>query len=210
MRIDRCEMQTLPLAGAELVRICFCGNGKDSEAIIEVRGAREATIPLSGAAMDLTFAGPIKMSTRSYGDSAVVIEIAPTPEQPMMLDEIAVLFFGSDDEWAECLRHYTEAGNLFWCVERLQLSARPIVKVQKTVVDDAQAACPMNQWAKVPVAGKIKLLAKHGAGAKQIVDAHTPRHLTAKEFTPQNHRRCGDGSSEALLRSDPPATWPTA
>jgi hypothetical protein len=30
----------------------------------------------------------------------------------------------------------------------------------------------MNQWAKVPVAGKIKLLAKHGAGAKQIVDAH--------------------------------------
>jgi hypothetical protein len=83
--------------------------------------------------MDLTFAGPTKMSTRSYGDSAVVIEIAPTPEHPMMLDEIAVLFFGSDDEWAECLRHYTEAGNLFWCVQQLRLSARPKVKVPKAV-----------------------------------------------------------------------------
>ena len=54
MRTDHCEMKTLPIAGSELVRICFWGNGKDSEARIEVRGAREATIPLSGAAMDLT------------------------------------------------------------------------------------------------------------------------------------------------------------
>jgi hypothetical protein len=53
----RSFLKTLPLAGAEFVRICFGGNGKDSEASIEVRGAREATIPLSGAAMDLTFAG---------------------------------------------------------------------------------------------------------------------------------------------------------
>jgi hypothetical protein len=137
MLTDHYEMKTLPLAGAELVRICFWGNGKDSEARIEVKGAREATIPLSGAAMDLTFAGPITMSTRGHGDTEVVIEIAPTPEQPMMLDEIAVLFPGNDDEWAECLRHYTEAGTPSWCVQRLRLSARPNVKVPKAVVDDA-------------------------------------------------------------------------
>jgi hypothetical protein len=74
-RIDHYEMKTLPLAGAELVRLCFWGNGKDSEARIEVRGAREAIIPLSGAVMDLTFAGPITMSTRGHGDTEVVIEI---------------------------------------------------------------------------------------------------------------------------------------
>jgi hypothetical protein len=69
MRIGHYDLKTLPLAGEELVRICFWGNGKDSEARIEVKGAREATIPLSGAAMDLTFAGPITMSTRrSYSD----------------------------------------------------------------------------------------------------------------------------------------------
>jgi hypothetical protein len=123
------EMKTLPLAGAELVRICFCGNGKDSEARIEVRGAREATISLSGAEMDLTFAGPITMSTRGHGDSEVVIEITPTLEHPMMLDEIAVWFPGNDDEWAECLRHYAEVGELSWCVPGLRLSARPNVKV---------------------------------------------------------------------------------
>lgn len=61
--------------------------------------AREAIVPLSGAAMDLTFAGPITMSTRGYGDTEVVIEIVPTPEHPMMLDEIAVQFPGGDDEW---------------------------------------------------------------------------------------------------------------
>ena len=76
MQIDRYEMKTLPLAGAELVRICFWGNGKDSEARVEVRGAREATIPLSDAAMELTFAGPITMSTRGHGDTE--IEAAPT------------------------------------------------------------------------------------------------------------------------------------
>ena len=127
MRIDHYEMKTLPLAGAELVRLCFWGNGKDSEARIEVRGAREAIIPLSGAAMDLTFAGPITMSTRGHGDTEVVIEIAPTPEYPMMLDEIAVQFPGNDDEWAECLSRYTEAGTPSWCVQRLRLSARPNV-----------------------------------------------------------------------------------
>jgi hypothetical protein len=39
MRIDHYEMKTLPLAGAELVRLCFWGTGKDSEARIEVRRA---------------------------------------------------------------------------------------------------------------------------------------------------------------------------
>ena len=75
--------------------------------------------------MALTFAGPITVSTRGHGDSDVVIEIAPTPEHPMMLDEIVVQFSGTDDEWAECPRYYTEADTLCWCVERLRLGARP-------------------------------------------------------------------------------------
>jgi hypothetical protein len=127
MRMDHYEMKTLPLAGAELVRLRFCGNGKDSEARIEVRGARGAVIPLSGAAMDLAFAGPITVRTRGNGDTEVVIEIAPTPEHPMILEEIAVQFSGDDDEWADCLRCYTEAGTPTWCVQRLRLSARPNV-----------------------------------------------------------------------------------
>jgi hypothetical protein len=87
--------------------------------------------------MYLTFAGPITMSTCGHGDAEVVIEIAPTLEQPMILDEIAVGFFGNDDEWAEFLSYYSETGTLSWCVEGLRLSARPNVKVPKTVVDDA-------------------------------------------------------------------------
>lgn len=131
MRIDHHEMKTLPIVGAELVRICFWGNGKDSEARIEVKGAREVTIPLSGAAMELNFAGPITMSTRGHGDTEVVIEIVPTLEHPMILDELEVQFPGNDDEWAEDLRHYTEAGTPSWCVERLRLTARPNAKVPK-------------------------------------------------------------------------------
>jgi hypothetical protein len=38
---------------------------------------------------------------------------------------IAVQFSGNDDEWAECLRYYTEVGTLGWCVQRLRVSARP-------------------------------------------------------------------------------------
>jgi len=81
--------------------------------------------------MDLTFAGPVTMSTRSYDDTIVEIEIAPTPEHPMMLDEMAVQFYGNDDQWAECLHDFTEIGELSWCVPHLRLSARPTVKAPK-------------------------------------------------------------------------------
>lgn len=124
MPIDRYEMKTLPIAGAELVKICFCGNGKDSEASIEVKGARKSVVALSSAAMDLTFAGPITMRTYSHDDSAVVMEIAPTAEHPMVLDEVAVGFYGDDETWAKILRYYTEVGSLEWCVQQLRLSVR--------------------------------------------------------------------------------------
>jgi hypothetical protein len=123
--LRRCEMKTLPLAGAELVRICFCGTGKDSEATIEVKGAPEATLPLSGASMDLAFAGPNTISTRAYDDAAVVFEVAPTPEHPMTLDELTVEFYGNDEEWAECLRYLAEEGELSCCTEHLRLRVRP-------------------------------------------------------------------------------------
>jgi hypothetical protein len=119
-------MKTLPIAGAQLLKLRFWGNGKDSEATIEVKGARASLIPLSGAPMDLTFAGPITISTSSHDDAEVVIEIAPTSECPMILDDIAIQFPGNDDEWAECLRYYNEAGTLTECVNRLRLSARPM------------------------------------------------------------------------------------
>ena len=77
------------------------------------------------------------MSTRGHGDTEVVIEIAPTLEHPMVLDEIAVGFPGDDNEWAEYLRHFAEGGTLSWCVQGLRLSARPSVKVPKAVVGDA-------------------------------------------------------------------------
>jgi hypothetical protein len=39
--------KTLPFQGATLVKLSFCGNGKDSEATIEVEGLPKTVIPLS-------------------------------------------------------------------------------------------------------------------------------------------------------------------
>ena len=39
--------KSLPLAGAQLIKLRFCGNGKDSEVTIETAGNRTAIISLS-------------------------------------------------------------------------------------------------------------------------------------------------------------------
>ena len=75
------KLKSLPLAGAQLIKLRFCGNGKDSEVTIETAGNRTAVIPLSDARVELTLSGPIPISSEGWGDTAVVWEIATTPNR---------------------------------------------------------------------------------------------------------------------------------
>jgi hypothetical protein len=118
--------KTLPIQGARLVKLSFCGNGKDSKATIEVEGSPKIVIPLSNAAMDIDLSDAATVRTRGWDDSAVKLEILPLADKPLMLDEATVWFPGSDEEWNEGLRRYAETGRwaLSWCVTlRIRLVA---------------------------------------------------------------------------------------
>jgi hypothetical protein len=118
--------RALPIVGERLVKLRFCGNGKDSEATIEIEGGRKIEVPLDDAAMDISFSGATIVRTRGWGDTEVVIEIVPVADQPVTIEEASVHFPGSDDEWNECIRDYADMGRwtLHWCVSlRLRLIA---------------------------------------------------------------------------------------
>jgi hypothetical protein len=117
--------KSLPLAGAQLIKVRFCGNGKDSEVTIQTTGNRTAVIPLTDARIDLTLSGPISIASKGWGDTAVVWEIAPTPDQSITIQDAAVdAFPDSSDEWEEALRCYEQTGTFDWAVAlRLKLTS---------------------------------------------------------------------------------------
>ena len=111
------KLKSLPLAGAQLIKLRFCGNGKDSEVTIETAGNRTAVIPLDDARIDWTLSGPISIASEGWGDTAVVWEIAPTPDQPITIEDAAIDDFpGSSNEWGEALRSYERTGTFSWAV----------------------------------------------------------------------------------------------
>ena len=89
----------LPIVGEKFVKLYFCGNGKDSEATIEIEGPREIVVPLDDAAMDISSSNAVMVRTRGYGDTEVEIEIVPVPDQSMTIGEASVCFLGSEEEW---------------------------------------------------------------------------------------------------------------
>lgn len=94
------------------------------EATIEIEGKRKIVVPLSNAAMDISFSGATMVRTRGWGDTEVVIEIVPVAGQPVTIGEASVHFPGSDEEWSKCVRDYADTGRwtLSWCVSlRLRL-----------------------------------------------------------------------------------------
>ena len=116
--------EPLPLVGAQLVKLRFCGNGKDSGVTIETSGNRTAVIHLSDARMDLSLAGPVSITTKGRGDTAIVLEIAPTREQCVRIEEAAIAFPGGEDDLREILQSYERTGTLGWAgALRLKLVA---------------------------------------------------------------------------------------
>lgn len=89
----------LPIIGERFVKLCFCGNGKDSEATIEVEGPREIVVPLDDAAMGISCSNAVMIRTRGHGDPEVVIEIVPVADQTVTIGEASVQFLGSEEEW---------------------------------------------------------------------------------------------------------------
>ena len=74
--------------------------------------------------MDLSLSGPIAITTRGWGDTAIIWEIAPTPGQRVRIEEAAIAFPGSREEWEEALRSYERTRTLNWAVAlRLKLVA---------------------------------------------------------------------------------------
>lgn len=76
--------------------------------------------------MDVDLSDAATVRTRGWDDSAVRLEILPVAGKPLRLDEAAVWFPGSDEEWNEALRRYAETGRwkLSWCVTlRIRLVA---------------------------------------------------------------------------------------
>jgi hypothetical protein len=116
------KLKSLPLAGAQL-KLRFSANGKDSEVTIETAGNQTAVIPLSDARIDLTLSGPISISSEGWGDTPVVWEIAPTPDQSITIEAAAVDDFpGSSTDWKEALRYLERTGTFDWAVAlRLEL-----------------------------------------------------------------------------------------
>jgi len=116
----------LPIVGKRFVKLCFCGNGKDSEATIEVEGWPEIVVPLSYAAMDISFSNAAMVRTREHGDTEVVIEIVPISDQPVTIGEASVHFLGSEEEWNQYVHEDASRGSieLSCCVSlRLRLVA---------------------------------------------------------------------------------------
>ena len=121
--MTRKNLKPLPLAGAQLIKLRFCGNGKDSEVTIETAGNRTAVIPLSDARIDMTLSGPISISCKGWGDTAVAWEIVSTRGQSITIKDAAIDGFpGSSTEWKEALSYLEEAGTFDWAVAlRLEL-----------------------------------------------------------------------------------------
>jgi hypothetical protein len=112
----------LPIVGKRFIKLLFCGNGKDSEATIEAEGAQKFVIPLSDAEMDFSFSNAVLVRTRGHGDSEVVIEVVPVPDQPVTIGEASVSFLGTEDDWNKYCREYTDRrGSTFSCCVSLRL-----------------------------------------------------------------------------------------
>ena len=121
------KYEPLPLVGAQLVKLRFCGNGKDSEVTIETAGNRTALIPLNDAKVDLSLSGLISITTEGWGDTAILWEIVPAKGQCISIVEAAIACPGCEDEWQEILRSYERTGTLHWAVAlRLKLSSSPM------------------------------------------------------------------------------------
>ncbi len=119
------KLKSLPLAGAQLIKLRFYGNGKDSEVSIETAGKRTAVIPLSDARIDLTLLGPISIASEGWGDTGVAWMIAPTPGQLLRIEDATVDDFpGTSNEWKEALRLFERTGTFKWAVAlRLKLTS---------------------------------------------------------------------------------------
>jgi len=125
------SMRALPLAGAEFVRLWHYGNGKDSEAKIEVKDRPPVTIPMSEGRIELTFGGPVTLTNRALDDVDRVMEIVPIPEESMVVEELAVMFHGSDAEWEALLRDRDKRVDLGVCVGRLRFITRQTAEPSK-------------------------------------------------------------------------------
>jgi hypothetical protein len=123
MHVEEDRFLTLPITGARLVRLRFCGNGKDSEVLIDAEGARKTEFPLCDARMDLSACAPLQITTRGWGDTSVALEIVPIPGMPVLVAEAAVGFDGDDEYWDDFRRGYLEPGVTRWAVQlRLRLA----------------------------------------------------------------------------------------
>ena len=119
------KITLLPLAGAQLTKLRFCGNGKDSEVTIETVGNRKAVIPLSFARLHLSLSGPISMACESLDDLDIAWKIAPTPDQFILIEDAAIVDFpGTSVDLAEALQDYECMGTFSWAVKlRLKLTS---------------------------------------------------------------------------------------
>jgi hypothetical protein len=130
------KLTPLPLAGAQLIKLRFCGNGKDAEVTIETAGNRKAVIPLDYARLDLRLSGRISIACKGWGDTAVAWEVAPAPDQSITIVEAAVDDFpGTSNEWEEALRSYECKGTFLWAVAlRLNLISTELSHGQHAVL----------------------------------------------------------------------------
>lgn len=115
------SMKPLPLAGARLTKLRFCGNGKDSEVMLEIEGGRKSTIPLLYGLMDLQLSGPVPITTKSLDDLDVAMDILARPGQPITITEALVEPSCPGDEWDDYFRAYEETG-VMPCLVALRLA----------------------------------------------------------------------------------------
>ena len=100
------SLRTLPFEGSRLRKLEFCGNGKDSDVLLEVDGFPRIVIYLSEARMDLTFATKLLVETSACDDAAITIRVRPRPDQAIILERAQLDFPGSEDDWRKELEGF--------------------------------------------------------------------------------------------------------
>lgn len=114
---------TLPVAGKRLVRFRFDGNPKDSLAAIEVEGAPELRVPLYRACIDMELTGPVMLKPRAEDDRDLQIEIAPLPQQEVLVEKAEIEIDRTDLDALEALRSELESFATAKGVAALELDA---------------------------------------------------------------------------------------
>lgn len=117
-------VKPLPCVGARLLKLRFCGSGKDSEVALEAEGHRKVVIPLDYAKMDLFLSGSMSISMKGWGDTAVILEIAPTAKQVVAIEEATISF---PAEWEEAFFRAYESGAALLCAVALRLRLVAVV-----------------------------------------------------------------------------------